>query len=169
MTYRYIDDLQNFVKTYNSRQHRSIGLSPNDGELKQNHRHIQLMHKKYYEKVKPSSKIRFQVGDLVRIARLGSKFGRGYEKKSPEAIYRVRKVIKSFPRVMYEIETYDEEKVLGFFYSEELTKILDQDNFIIEKILKEDKRKGRFLVKWLGYEQPSWVDKKDMTTIKDIM
>ena len=33
---------------------------------------------------------------------------------------------------------------------------------------KEDKKKGRLFVKWLGYTEPSWISKKDVTTIKDI-
>ena len=169
MSYRFIDVLPQLVNTYNSRHHRSIGLSPNDGELPENHEHIKLMHEKYYSKIKPTKKHRFQVGDLVRIAKLESKFGRGYDKKAPEEIFRVNKVITKFPRVLYQITSLDsKETIIGSFYQEQLTKVVEPDSFIVEKVLKEDKKKGRLLVKWLGYMEPSWISKKDVTTIKDI-
>ena len=165
MNFRFIDDLEKIVHTYNSRRHRSTGLSPNQGELKENAEHIRLMHEKYYSSIKPTKKIRFKIGDYVRIARLKPHFGRGYEKQAPEAIYKVTEVIKKFPRVMYKLSTWDgKEKVIGNLYQEQLTLILDQNEFPIEKILK--KRGKKILVKFEGYDLPEWISEKDVTPIK---
>ena len=169
MSYRFIDKLQLLVKTYNSRKHRSTGLTPNEGELPENHMHIREMHEQYYSKISPTKHIRFKAGDLVRIARLETKFGRGYDKKTPEEIFRVSKVIKKFPRVLYQITSLDKsEEIIGSFYQEQLTKVSEPDSYIIEKVLKENKRTGKLLVKWLGYKEPSWINKQDITAIKDI-
>ena len=128
MNFRFIDKLQDIVKTYNNRKHTSTKLSPNDGEKKENSLHIQKMHENYYNKIKPTKKIRFKVGDMVRIAVSKEKFGRGYDKKANEEIYKVVKVIKKFPRVLYQIATLDgEDNVIGFFYQEQITKVIDQD------------------------------------------
>ena len=70
--------------------------------------------------------MRFEPKDLVRIMKDKTKFSRGYQKKTPEEIYRVVEVVKKFPRVLYKIETFDGKKVVGLFYQEQLTKDLNQ-------------------------------------------
>ena len=37
----------------------------------------------------------------------------------------------------------------------------DSDVYEIEKVLKE--KKGKIFVKWKGYNDPSWISKKDLT------
>ena len=74
--------------------------------------------------------------------------------------------IKKFPRVLYQIATLDGDHVIGSFYQEQITKVLNQDEFIIEKVLKSTKKHA--LVKFLGYNKPEWVSKNHITTIKDI-
>ena len=166
MNFRFIHKLQSFVDTYNNRKHRMTQLTPNQGELPKNHDHIRLMHQKYYNSVKPTKIIRFNVGDFVRIARLKPKFGRGYDKTSPEEIYKVTRIITEFPRVLFKISTLDGEDVIGSFYQEQLTKVTNQDEYIIEKVIR--KKKGEVLVKFLGYEKPEWIREANLTTIKDI-
>ena len=83
--------------------------------------------------------IKFKVNDRVRIARTKPKFGRGYDKKTPEEIYKIVRVIKKISRVLYKIETLDGEEVIGSFYQEQLTKVLNQDRYIVEKILNKKK------------------------------
>ena len=168
MTYRFIDSLPQLVKTYNTRRHRSTGLSPLNAELSENHEHIRLMHEEYYNKIKPTKTIRFRVGDLVKIARLEPKFGRGYDKQAPDELFKVDQVIKKFPRVLYQIKSLDNENIIGSFYQEQLTLVKEPETYIIEKVIKEDKRTKKLLVKWLGYKEPSWIDKKDITAIKDL-
>ena len=166
MNFRFIERLPDFVKTYNSRKHRMTKISPEEGELEKNGEHIRLMHENYYNRVKPTKRIMYKVGMMVRVARIEPKFGRGYDKKSPEQIYRVSKVITKFPRVLYELTTLDgKEKILGTFYQEQLTRVINQNEFVIEKILK--KRKGKVFVKFLGYEEPEWIPAKNITSIKE--
>ena len=167
MNFRYIDKLQDIVKSYNDKKHRMTKISPNQGEKKENSLHIQSMHENYYNSIKPTKKIRFKVGDLVRIAISKPKFGRGYDKKSAEEIYRIVKAIKKFPRVLYQIATLDgQDEVIGSFYQEQMTKVVDQDEFTIEKVLKLAPKKA--YVKFFGYDKPEWILRKNITTIKDI-
>ena len=141
-------------------------LSPENGEKKENSLHIQQMHENYYNKVKPTNVIKFKVNDRVRIVKTKPKFGRGYDKKTPEEIYKTVRVIKKFPRVLYKIETLDGEEVIGNFYQGQLTKVIDQDRYIVEKILKRSK--GKVLVKFLGYEKPEWILQKNISAHKDM-
>ena len=148
------------------RKHRMTKLSPENGEKLENSLHIQQMHENYYNKVKPTNVIKFKVNDRVRIVKTKPKFGRGYDKKTPEEIYKIVKIIRKFPRVLYQIETLDGEEVIGNFYQEQLTKVISQDQFIVEKILK--KSKGKAFVKFLGYEKPEWVLQKNISAHKDM-
>ena len=167
MNFKFYDKLQDFVKTYNNRKHRITKLSPNQGEKEENSLHIQNMQEDYRGKIKPTKKVMFKVGDHVRIAISQGKFGRGYDKKYNEAIYKIVKVITKFPRVLYQIASIDGDDVIGAFYQEQITKVLNQDEFIIEKVLESTKNES--LVKFVGYSKPEWIPKKNITTtIKDI-
>ena len=130
MNFRFIDNLQDIVKTYNTRKHRMTKLSPENGEKLENSLHIQQMHENYYNKVKPTNVIKFKVNDRVQIVKTKPKFGRGYDKKTPKEIYKIVKIIRKFPRVLYKIETLDGEEVIGNFYQEQLTKVISQDQWV---------------------------------------
>ena len=166
MKFRFIDKLDDIVKTYNKKIHRMTKLSPEEGEKQENSIHIQQMHENYYNKVKPTKRIRFRIKDLVRISRSRLTFARGYDRKSQEEIYRIVKIIKKFPRVLYQIETLDGEEVIGHFYQEQLTRVIDQDQYLIKKVLR--KSNGRAFVKFVGYEKPEWISQKDISAHKDI-
>ena len=167
MNLKFYDKLQDIIKTYNNRKHRITKLSPNQGEKKENSLHIQNMQENYRGKIKPTKKIMFKIGDHVRIAISKPKFGRGYDKKSNEEIYKIVEVITKFPRVQYKIASLDGDDVTGSFYQEQMTKVLNQDEFVVEEVLKSTKKKS--LVKFLGYCKPEWIPKENITTaIKDI-
>ena len=92
------------------------------------------MQEDYRGKIKPTKKVMFKVGDHVRIAIAQGKFGRGYDKKSNEEIYKIVEVSTKLPRVLYKIAS-----VIGKFYQGQLTKVLDQDEFIIEENFEKNK------------------------------
>ena len=81
---------------------------------------------------------------------------------------KVTTVFKHLPRVLYQLESLSGEVIEGKFYQEELTLVLNQDEYLIEKILK--KRGKKLFVKWLGYPESnnSWINTNDVTSIKDI-
>ena len=68
---------------------------------------------------------------------------------------------------LYQIATLDgQDEVIGSFYQEQMTKVVDQDEFTIEKVLKLTPKKA--YVKFFGYDKPEWILRKNITTIKDI-
>ena len=143
-------------------------MSPNDGELPQNHPRIRQMHEEKYSKIKRTREIKFKPGDRVRFSKLKSRFSRSYLPQAQHEIMKVSAVFKHLPRVLYKLESLSGEIIEGKFYQEELTKVENQDEYLIEKVLK---RKGRKLfVKWLGYPESSnsWINASDVTSIKDI-
>ena len=163
---QFYDKLQDFVKTYNNRKHRMIKLSPNEGEKEENTLHIRKMQEDYRAKIKPTKKIKFKVGDRVRIAISQGKFSRGYDRKSKEQIYKIVEVSSKLPRVLYTIASLNGDSLIGKFYQGQLTKVLKQDEYMIEKILKTTRTHN--LIKFLDYDEPEWQPKKNITTIKDM-
>ena len=168
VSYKFYHKLQDFVKTYNNRIHRITKLSPNEGDKEENSLHIQKMQEEYRAKIKPTKKIKFKVGDRVRIAMSKGKFSRGYERKSKEEIFKVAKVSKNLPKVLYLITSLSGDAVKGKFYQGQLTKVLDQDEYLIEDILEENETHYR--IKFLDYAEPEWVPKENVSnTIKDML
>ena len=168
MNFKFHHKLQDFVKTYNKRKHRITKLSPNEGDKEKNSLHIKKMQEDYRAKIKPTKKVKFKVGDRVRIALSKGKFSRGYERKSKEEIFKIAEVSKKLRRVLYTITSLNGDTVIGKFYQGQLTKVLDQDEYIIEKILKKENR--QYLVKFLDYDEPEWIPKEFVTnTIKDML
>ena len=164
---KFYDKLDDIVKTYNNRKHRITKLTPNQGEEKKNHLHIQKMQEDYRRKIKPTRKIKFKVGDLVRIAIAKGKFGRGYNQKSQEEIYKIVEVIMRLPRVFYKITSLNGGDVIGNFYQEQLTKVLNQDEYLVEEVLQSTRT--HYLIKFVGYDEAELIPKENVTnTIKDM-
>ena len=160
-TDRFIPVLQSLVKTYNSRVHRMIGMSPAEAEKARNAPKVRMKQEEAYGKIKRRPP-KFKKGQTVRISKLRAQFDRGYEKQFTEEIYKIRRVFTRLPVPTYELETLDGDETLeGNFYANELTLTKPPKVFNIEKIVKrkKDKRTGQklVLVKWEGYKNPSWI------------
>ena len=107
---------------------------------------------------------KFRIGDTVRVSKYKSVFSKGYEANFTEEIFKVVRVLRGDPN-MYEIEDYEGEPIIGKFYEEELSAVNKKDDtYRIEKVLR--KRKGMALVKWLGYDNRSWIPIEDIKNIE---
>ena len=159
--HRYIDKIQDLVKSYNNTVHRSIGMKPAKVTASDT--------KKILLKLYPKKKVKtlapeFKVGDSVRITRKKHIFQKGYEQGWSYEVFTVAKILKTEP-ITYELEDYKKEVILGSFYSSELQKVTPV-TYPIEKIVRSRKRndKVEHLVKWLGYpkEANSWISQEDL-------
>lgn len=101
---------------------------------------------------------KFKVGDRVRIPYYKNVFDKGYFPKWTYEVFVV-KTIKYTTPYMYVLKDYKGETVRGSFYENEMLKSQQrEDVFLVEKVLKVNKRKGKpisYLVKWLGYKDPT--------------
>jgi len=175
-TYKYLDVLQDFVRNYNKRPHRSLGqYSPaevnqdNASEVRYNAylaakpRITKTIKKerKITKKERKSSRFKFKTGDLVRITYVRHPFER---QKWTEELFIIRHRFLREGIPVYQIKDFEDENIDGTFYQQELQKVnKDEDKaWKIEKILKRRKRRGveQALVRWLGWPKKfdSWVD-----------
>jgi hypothetical protein len=162
-TRRWLAMLDKVVRSYNKSFHRSIGMTPVEASDVKNRLKV---HKKLYPEQEPQlSKPKFAVGDIVRISRLKDKFEKGYHPNWSEELLKVVKINDTSPRT-YQIEALDGEPVVGSFYEQEMqkSKQLQNNLYRVEKILQRKKVQGKkmVLVKWAGYNKPSWTEAENI-------
>lgn len=119
-TLRYIDSLQLIVDTYNSRKHRSIGMSPNEVSRL----NVAEVKRKLYPpiKLKLPLKFRFKIGDFVRVQVQYSPFNKGSYGTYSDDLYIIKSQLPRVP-VCYEItHIRSGDDVAGVFYENELTR-----------------------------------------------
>ena len=71
----------------------------------------------------PHGRVKFKVGDLVRITKERAKFAKGYEQTFSTEIFRVVKVIRRVPQTVYEMSDLQDRPIEGQFYNYELVKV----------------------------------------------
>jgi len=165
-TRRYIDNLQDFVDSYNGRVHRMINMTPEEAENEINNEKINSIMLTLYEKVKKEQP-KYEINQHVRLALQKGVFHRGYKDQSNQEVFNIYKIKTNLPKPLYLLETYDKkEKLIGGFYAHELTPV-NSDVFKVEKVLKKRRVKGKvqYFVKWKGYDSSnnSWIDEKEIT------
>ena len=169
-TYRYIDVLPKFVIGYNASIHSTTGIAPSsvrDTDVLA----IWNRMKEKADKAKRLDKLKFRVGQHVRISKEKVKFAKGGEQNYTTEIFKVRKVVRRTPRPVFELEDLRGQEIEGQFYTEELSpvRISKQTTYKIDKILGKRVRRGilEYLVRWKGYSADfdSWVPASDIQRV----
>ena len=117
-TTKYYDILDELVSDYNNTVHSSIKMTPVEASKLENESTVyeNLYPEKEEEKI---NKPKFKVGDRVRIAKLKSKFEKGYTTRWRREIFVIEEVLNTDP-VTYKVKDLKDEEVKGSFYEQEL-------------------------------------------------
>lgn len=172
-TRNWVDTLDDLAQYYNKQKHRSIGMKPDDAIKPENSKKVfQNLYGKYYTDIlsdETEPKPKFAVGDLVRISRVKETFEHGYLDNWSRAVYKVSKVLETYP-ITYQLKEYNGKEIEGSFYEQELQKTKEPDFYEVESVLKNRKKNGRtqYLVKYLGWDKKynAWVDENDLKDIE---
>ena len=163
---RYLDILQDIVKSYNNTYHRTIKMKPADVNDKNEFKLWMRLYMPIFTKAPRSA--RLKVGDRVRVSKLRRTFSRGYEEGWSEEVFKIDKILHSAP-TRYLLKDLLDEDITGSFYEEELQKVPKPDygiNFNIDKVLQRRTRNKRkeVLVSWKGYPEKfnQWIPAKDV-------
>jgi len=156
-TRKWIDIVDDLVENYNSSYHRTIKMTPKEGSLHKNRSKIYSNLFPSTDKVKDK---KFSVGDRVRISIKRKSFRKGYLPNFTTEIFIINKVLRTAP-VTYKLKDMNDEEIIGSFYEDEMV-LYDSELYEIEKVLKTSRNK--ILVKWKGYEVPSWISKANVNS-----
>ena len=122
--------------------------------------------KKRKNKIKRPYKL--EIGQTVRLSHVRGLFDREYSQKWTGEIFKIKTRFKREGIPVYTLESWDEEKVEGTFYEQELQSIHvdDSTEYFIQDILKRRVRNKRkeVLVRWLHWPQKydSWIPEEDV-------
>jgi len=100
-TFRYMDVIDKLLTGYNTSIHLTIGMSPSNVNPSNIYSVWQRMNS-LWAKI-PEGRVKFKVGDLVRITKEKVKCAKGYEQTFSTEIYRVAKVIQRVSQPVYKL------------------------------------------------------------------
>ena len=146
----YIDVLQDLVDSYNNTYHRSIGCAPATASLL----NVGTVRRKLYGGITSTvaKKLKFHVGDHVRLSLLKCLFKKGYKMNWTEEIFQITNRLSRTP-VVFAVQDLLQKPIKGTLYQEKLQKVKHPDIFRIEKVLKKHtkNKNTEYLVCWSGY------------------
>ena len=146
-SFNWVNMLDELLERYNNSFHRTIKMAPakvtlrDEGKLRAIHYANQVSVKR--------GKIKFSVGDTVRISGIEGVFAKGYYPGWSTELFKIVKVCNTCP-VTYKLEDHYGRPLKGGFYNEEISKTRHPDTYLVEKILK--RRKNKVYVKFLGFD-----------------
>lgn len=159
-SHRWIDILPKMIQTYNASYHKSIKMSPNQVNNGNSH----IVYKTMFPRKVKKQRSKLKIGDAVRISIKLDDRAKKYEGKYSLVIYLIKKIKYNingkYP--LYKVaEAYNDKPFPGWLYKEQLLKV-DKDTFDSRKTLYDlkvlEKRGGKSLIEWVGYEgPPEWV------------
>lgn len=167
LTQNWTKVLQDVLHSYNHSVHRSIGMRPADvtsdtvDDVRQS-----------FQRKRTIRKSDVRVGDKVRISKVKSVFAKGYLPNWTEEIFTVSSINTKHSPITYKLKDYTGEEIEGSFYRQEIEPIIhDDDTYLVEKIIRRQKRDGEewCFVKWKGYPSTmnSWVRRADILKLTD--
>lgn len=172
-SYRYIDQLQNLIDSYNASPHRSLGYIEPQNVNKQNEADIfAYMYLRKPTNVLKKVNFNFKRGDLVRISHLKHPFRRSYQQQYTSEVFKIdnRQIKNGIP--MYSLKDLNNQKLSSaLFYSSELQKVEKNEEslWFIDKILKKRRKNGKlqYFVSWEGFPKSfnSWIASEEVKEV----
>lgn len=159
-TLRWVDVIQDIVKSINNSVNRSTGMKPSDVTYK----NAESLRRIMYEDIFKSKKPKFQLGDSVRFANKKMLFVKGDENFT-DGIYEVERVYTHTVPIVYTLKDYEGNHIKGYFYEQELVKANRDTAYKIKQVLKTKIRNGEklYYVKYAGFKNLSeWVRESDL-------
>ena len=156
-----LDALDQMVKNYNDKVHSTIKMTPKEAsrDITRGKVYFNIIRKQN----KSRTSIKYKKGHKVRISKYKRHFEKRYTPNWTEEIFTIDKINMTNP-LTYQVRDLNNEKILGSFYTRELSPA-NQNIFRIEKVIKRKNKMA--LVKCIGYSDKhnSWVPFSDLINI----
>lgn len=167
LTQNWTKVLSDTLHAYNHSIHRSIGLKPANVSSD----NVDVVRQSFRQK-RVTTKSDVHVGDKVRISKVKSVFAKGYLPNWTEEVFTVSSVNMKHAPITYKLKDYHGEEIEGSFYRQEIEPIIvDDDVYLVEKVIRRKRREGEewCFVKWAGYPSSmnSWIRRVDILRLTD--
>ena len=167
--FRLEDALPKIMEAYNHTKHRSIKMRPVDVTIDtQDIAFKNLYHGKSYSEMlnaAKSAKLKYKVGDFVRLKIDKDVFQRGYHQLWSSQAFRVSRIVTSGQVPTYVVKTSMNQDLDRRFYNRELQKVSPPDNFI-EAVVNKRNRNGITEYKVTIGDSSAWVPETDIFNIE---
>jgi hypothetical protein len=173
---RYIDNLQDIVKTYMRRPHRSLKwMSPKEADRPTNELRVRGIFMARYAKheLNRQHKDAFKLEDIVRLKTSSSSISssrRSYAEQFTGEYFKIARINRAMPIIMYYVKSMNTgEHIEEGFYANELQRVKG-GIYKIEKIVRRRTRYSdrlrrnvpEVLVKWLHFDKEEWIPESDI-------
>jgi hypothetical protein len=176
-TKRYIDNIDDFISSYNNSLHRTIGMSPNEVNNKTEWVAFRNQYLTPLENTRKKRKQKafnqYKIGDNVRISRLRSTFPSKYGSNWTFEIFTIKKAFIRDGLPVYKLVDWNKESIKGVFYQSELNKVSpsDADFYHIDEVLKKrtrGKKVTHYFVSWKGWPSTfnQWITAAQLRNLK---
>ena len=146
---------------------RTIQCSPNEGELSENEEKLLKLFLKRYSKIK-DAKVKFSLGQLVRISKSESKFKRSYHTQMQEEPFTIDSIDDRLKIPLYEIRSlFDNERIIGSFMNHELTSMDVESKFSFKKVIRKKNDGKLSLISFHGLPENfnQWIPSQELSEI----
>jgi transposase InsO family protein len=164
-TQRYIDAIQDIVKSYNSTKHSATGYAPLDvNRDSEDEVRVRL------NPPKRLGRPRYKADSTVRIMKESKTFRKGYTPGWTDEMFEIVTAYKTDPPT-YQLRDLSGELITGRYYEPELQIVKRKDVYRIDRVLRRRRRNNRdeVFVSWLGYplSMASWIPAESIQTTKE--
>ena len=152
-SYQWTKFIDQAMKIYLNRKHRTIKMSPLEAEKDENESIVRRTYwLRYLKAGEKKKKPKFSVGDSVRIFKERGTFHRGYMEDFTEEIFTISNVLTNLPVPRYQLKEYNGDVVVGSFFEDELVRYDTPEFYQIEIIKTRGKgKKKEYLVHYKGW------------------
>ena len=119
-TKRWLEQLEDFVYSYNNSVHRMLKMKPVDVEGKDKEvEAFENLYRPFLDRELPKS-LPYRVGDIVQKAKIKGPMARGFTPTFTTGLYRIAAIRKKPPREKYILENQRGDIVTPSYYSNQL-------------------------------------------------
>ena len=111
-------------------------MKPKDVTKKMKKTILFNVYKKFKVKTLRKIKQKFKIGDKVRISKFKYVFKKDYTPNWTTEVFTVSQIKNTEPTT-YLLKDYQNKRISGSFYEQELVKVKNPDIYLIEKVLKK--------------------------------
>lgn len=169
-SYEWTKFIDHAMKIYLNRKHRTIKMTPLEGDKKKNETIIRQTYlERYFKAGLKKKQPKYKVGDSVRIWKERGTFHRGYMEDFTREHFKINKVLNNLPVPRYKLKEFNGEDIVGSFFEDELVQFNASEYYDTEVLKKRKTKKNglEYFVHYVGWPDSydEWVPSSNLKSL----